>query len=294
MHDRADVGIIEDTMAALGLRTVFGPNAFAQYGYLGGTDDERAADVHWAFSNPEIDIILAFRGGWGCNRLLPMLDYDLIASNPKPLLGYSDITGLLIALYAKVGLVSFHTASGLSTWNTFTVDYIQRVLFDAEAVYFANPTDPGNRLARTKDRTVTLTPGTARGRLVGGNLTVLSAMVGSDYMPDWSGHILFLEDIGEAVYRVDRMLTQLRLAGILEQISGFVFGQCTNCDPDSGGYGSLTMDQVLDDHLKPYGIPAFRGAMIGHIADKFTVPVGIEAEMDADAGTITMLEAAVV
>ncbi|MEM6648069.1 MAG: LD-carboxypeptidase [Bacteroidota bacterium] len=168
------------------------------------------------------------------------------------------------------------------------------VVFDAEAVHFANPTDPGDRLARATDRTVTLTSGKARGRLIGGNLTVLSAMIDSDYLPDWSGHILFLEDIGEAVYRIDRMMTQLRLAGVLEQISGFVFGHCTDCDPDSGGYGSLTLDQVLDDHLKPYGIPAFRGAMIGHIADKFTVPVGVEAEMDADAGTITMLEAAVV
>ncbi|MEM1096362.1 MAG: LD-carboxypeptidase, partial [Bacteroidota bacterium] len=147
-HDRADVGVIEDTMAALGLKTVFGPNAFARYGYLGGTDEQRVADVHWAFSNSDIDVVLAFRGGWGCNRLLPLLDYNLIAQNPKPLLGYSDITGLLVGLYAKAGLVSFHGPPGMSTWNTFTVDYVRRVLFEAEAVHFANPTAPGDRLAR--------------------------------------------------------------------------------------------------------------------------------------------------
>ncbi|MDX1740488.1 MAG: LD-carboxypeptidase, partial [Rhodothermales bacterium] len=139
----------------------------------------------------------------------------------------------------------------------------------------------------------TIRGGRVRGRLVGGNLTVLTAIVGSDYLPDWSGHILFLEDVREDVYRVDRMLTQLGLAGILRKISGLVFGRCSNCDPGDG-HGSFTLKEVLDHHIAPLAIPAFYGSMIGHIRDKFTVPLGVEAEIDADGGTIELLESAVV
>ena len=145
----------------------------------------------------------------------------------------------------------------------------------------------------------TIAPGKARGKLVGGNLSVLSAMVGSDYLPAWKDTILFLEDIGEEVYRIDRMLTQLKLAGILEQVAGFVFGQCTDCDrltresTQKDGQVSLTLAQVLRDHIQPLGIPAWSGSMIGHIKDKFTIPVGGEVEIDANKGTIQLLESAV-
>jgi muramoyltetrapeptide carboxypeptidase len=145
---------------------------------------------------------------------------------------------------------------------------------------------------QAEDRIQTITPGRARGRLVGGNLTVLSAIVGTPYVPDLDGAILFLEDTGEAVYRMDRMLTHLKLAGLLGRLRGFVFGRCTDCEPGEG-YGALTLDEVLADHVRPLGVPAFRGAMIGHIDRQFTVPVGLPAEIDADAGTIRLLEPAV-
>jgi muramoyltetrapeptide carboxypeptidase len=128
--------------------------------------------------------------------------------------------------------------------------------------------------------------------LLGGNLSVLVAMIGSDYLPDFKHNILFLEDVGEDIYRIDRMLTQLKLAGILKQLSGFIFGTCSKCKPGKG-YASLTLKEVLDDHIKPLGIPAWYGSMIGHIEDKFTVPLGINAEIDADSGKISLLEAAV-
>lgn len=139
----------------------------------------------------------------------------------------------------------------------------------------------------------TITPGKARGRLVGGNLSVLAAMVGSSYLPDWNQTILFVEETGEDVYRVDRLLTQLKLAGILEQLAGFIFAQCTKCSAGEGNEPSLTLQQVLSDYIKPLGIPAWYGSMIGHIPDKFTVPVGVEVEIDAGQGTIQMLESAV-
>jgi muramoyltetrapeptide carboxypeptidase len=138
----------------------------------------------------------------------------------------------------------------------------------------------------------TLHPGTARGRLLGGNLTVLTSLVGSGYLPDFDGCILFLEDVEEAPYRIDRMLTQLRLAGILQKARAVIWGHCTDCDPGEG-FGSLTVTDVLHDHLKPLRVPAWAGAMIGHIDRQFTLPVGSEVEIDAAAGTIKMLEPAV-
>ena len=129
--------------------------------------------------------------------------------------------------------------------------------------------------------------------MLGGNLTVLSAIVGSSYLPDWNDAILFLEDIQENIYRVDRMLTQLALAGILDEIGGFVFGNCTGCGPGES-YGSLTIEQVLDDHVGERNLPSWRGAMIGHISQKFTIPQGITAEIDATTGRIQLFEAAVV
>jgi muramoyltetrapeptide carboxypeptidase len=234
------------------------------------------------------------RGGWGCARLLPLLDWRTISRNPKILLGYSDITTLLLSLHAKTGLVTFHGPVGSSQWNPFSVGYLKRVLQEGEAVTFENPKEiDEDDLAQTENRVQTLRPGTARGRLLGGNLTVLTSLVGSGYLPDWDGCILFLEDVEEAPYRIDRMLTQLRLAGILQKARAVIWGNCTDCDPGEG-FGSLTITDVLQDHLQPLGVPAWSGAMIGHIHRQFTLPVGMEVEVDATAGRIRMLEPAVV
>src|SRR5215210_9061578 len=174
------------------------------------------------------------------------------------------------------------------------VGFLKRVLQEGEAVTFENPKEIGDDdLTVVENRVQTLHPGTARGRLLGGNLTVLTSLVGSDYLPDWEGCILFLEDVEEAPYRIDRMLTQLRLAGILRQARAVIWGNCTDCRPGEG-FGSLTVTEVLQDHLRRLGVPAWQGAMIGHIDRQFTLPVGIEVEVDAMAGTLRMLEPAVV
>jgi muramoyltetrapeptide carboxypeptidase len=290
---RSDLRMVTEVLGALGLRWKFGDHVFDRHGFLAGTDDNRAADVNTMFRDPSVDAILAVRGGWGCNRILPLLDYDTIRKNPKIIVGYSDITSLLLAIYAKTGLVTFHGPVGTSTWNQFSTNYFKRVLFDAEAVTFENPETKGDNLIQTKDRVETISQGTARGTLVGGNLSVLTAMIGSPYLPQWKGTILFLEDDGEAVYRVDRMLTQLRIAGIAGQLAGIVIGKCTDCEPGPG-FGSLTLEEVYQEQIAPLGIPAFAGAMVGHIENKFTLPVGIEAEIDATSGKIAMKEPAVV
>ncbi len=288
-----DVTVFQETLAALDLKMKAGEHLLDRYGHLAGTDKARAADVNSMFADPDIDAVFTLRGGYGCNRLLDRLDYNTISKHPKILMGYSDITGLLLALYAKTGLVTFHGPVGISTWNKFSADYVKRLLFDAEALAMENPKDMGDNLTQVKNRVLTINKGIAKGRLVGGNLAVLSAIVGSDYLPDFKNKILFLEEVDENPKRVDRMMTQLKLAGILDKISGFVFGNCKSCGPEKG-YGSLTLEEVLNDHIKPLGIPAWYGSMIGHIADKFTVPLGIEAEIDAASGRITLLEPAVI
>lgn len=292
-YSREQVQITQESLAALGFKTKLSSHFYDRYGYLGGRDTDRAADLNAHFADPAVNAIMAMHGGWGCARILPLLDYDLIRRNPKILLGYSDITALLLGINAKTSLVTMHGPEGAATWNEFTADWLRRVTMAGEAVTFTNPADKGKLLTQTDDRISTLRPGTARGRLLGGNLTVLCHLVGSPYLPDFQDAILFIEDTHEDIYSMDRMLTHLTLAGVLGKISGFVFGKCTRCDAGSGGYGSLTLEDVFADHIAPLTIPAFTGAMIGHIKDKFTVPLGIEAEINAATGSIRLLEGAV-
>jgi muramoyltetrapeptide carboxypeptidase len=289
-----DVDIARDTLAGLGLEAVLGEHLLSRRSYFAGTDEERAADINGFFADSSISGLVALHGGWGCARLLPLLDYDTIARHPKALVGYSDVTALLDGIHAKTGLVTFHGPVGVSRWNSFNQRWFRDVAFEGRAVTFANETDADNdELAQRHNRIRTITGGRTRGPLLGGNLTVLTSIVGSPYVPDFDGAILFLEDTDEAPYRVDRMITQLRLAGILDRVNGVVFGACTDCEPPRGSYASLTLEEILTDHLKPLGIPAWHGAMIGHIERQFTLPLGIDVEIDADRGTIEMKEGAV-
>ena len=289
---RNDAAIVKENMAALGFKVKPGAHLLDRYGYLGGRDADRAADLMAAFADPEVDGIVAMKGGWGCARILPLLDYDVIRRNPKVLLGYSDITALLLGLHARTGLVTFHGPIGLDPWNGFTVGFFRQAVMEAEAAAFSNPAEIGDHLTQVEHRVQTIVPGTTTGVLRGGNLSIISSLIGTGFVPDWGGSILFVEDINEGIYRVDRMMTHLALAGVLRQVKGFIFGRCTDCDPDSG-YGSLTLEQVLDDHIKPLGVPAWYGAMFGHLPLKFTLPVGIPARVDSDKGTIELLEPAV-
>jgi muramoyltetrapeptide carboxypeptidase len=284
--DPEDVDIARKELAQLGLNVKLAAHVRDRYGYLGGRDTDRAADINSMFADSSVRALIAMRGGWGSSRILQKLDYDLIRRQPKIIMGYSDITALVLAIYARSGVVTFHGPVGTSDWNRFTLDWVKRILFSGEAVTLRNPWYDLNY------RVETLTAGLARGRLVGGNLSVLSGMVGSPYLPEWQGTILFVEEIGEEVYRIDRMLTQLKLAGILDRISGFIFGQCKDCDPEEPDK-SLSFRQMLSEHIKPLRIPAWYGSMIGHMRDKFTVPVGAEVEIDALRGTVKLLEPAV-
>jgi muramoyltetrapeptide carboxypeptidase len=289
-----DVAIARDSLEGLGLKVRIGEHVLARHGYLSGTDRDRAADINRFFADDTVRAVLPIRGGWGSSRVLPHLDFDVIRRHPKVVLGYSDITALHLAIHARTGLVTFHGPNGLGRWDAWSVEYLKRVLFNAEPVTFENRKglSDKNALAQIEHRVQTIKAGTARGRLIGGNLTVMTALLGSPYVPSTEGAILFLEDVGEDLYRIDRMFTQLKLAGVLERISGFVFGTCAECGPGEG-FASLTLEEILADHITPLGVPSWFGAMIGHQTPQWTVPVGAEAEIDAAAGTIRLLAPAV-
>ena len=289
VDDSLTLQLAGEVMEALGFKVRAGAHYGARRGHLAGSDAERAGDLNTMFGDAEVKAVIAVRGGSGAARLLPLLDYDLIRANPKVLLGYSDITALHSAIHARTGLVTFHGPNGSGSWNRFNADQFRRVFFERELLAYRNTVEAGDELVPRRNRTVTITGGKARGELVGGNLAVLTALAGSPYLPDFTGKILFLEDVAEAPYRVDRMFSTLKLMGALDRIAGLVFGHCTDCAPGAG-YGSLTLEQILDDHVRPLGIPAYRGAMIGHIREQFIVPVGGRVELDADAGEFRLLE----
>src|SRR3954453_9891633 len=288
-----DLQIAKESLEALGFKVKTGEHMLERHGYLAGEDKARADDINKAFADTSVAAVHAIRGGWGSARVLPYLDYDTIRRNPKVLLGYSDITALHLAIHGKTGLITFHGPIGLGRWDAWSVDYYKRVVMNGEQVTYKNKQGLNadrNSLTQVEFRVQTISPGKATGRLLGGNLTVLTTIVGSPYLPAWDGAILFCEDVGEDYYRIDRMLTQLKLAGILARISGFVFGTCSECGPGAPAFGALTLEEIFADHIKPLGIPAWSGAMIGHGMPQWTLAEGVEVEADADAGTIRMLE----
>ena len=284
-----DIQIATEVMQALGLKVKVGANLASRRGHLAGSDAERASDLNTMFADKAVKAIICLRGGSGAARILPLLDYNLIKANPKILLGYSDITALHCAINAKTGLVTFHGPNASGSWNSFHADQFRRLFFQRERMHYQNVLEAKDELVPRQNRTITINGGKVQGELIGGNLTVLTALAGSPYLPDFNGKILFLEDVEEAPYRIDRMLSTLKLMGALDKIAGFIFGECTDCEPGSG-YGWLTMDQIFADYIKPLNIPAYRGAMIGHVKQQFILPVGSRVELDADAGSIRMLQ----
>ena len=276
------LAIAEHWIRGMGLVPKVGRHVTDTYGYLAGTDAQRAADLNAMFADEDVSGIFAVRGGWGGARILELLDWDVIRANPKLFIGFSDNTSLHLAIAQRAGFPTIHGPNAASSWPRASWESLWRLAFTGEM-----PTLGG-------DAGRTITGGTARGRLLGGNLTIISTLMGTPWMPDLTGAILFLEDVDEAEYRIDRMLTQLQLAGALEHLSGIVFGQCTDCRSSAAEASGFTLDEVLVQHLRPLGIPAFTGANIGHVSGQLCVPSGVRVELDADARTIRLIEPVVV
>jgi muramoyltetrapeptide carboxypeptidase len=282
-----------ETIESLGFRVRPGAHLHARDGYLAGADTARADDLNAMFSDDSVDAIWCVRGGYGASRLLPALDFPLMRRKPKALIGYSDITALHMAIQRHAGLVTFHGPVAWRAFTPYTLGALRAVLWTAETpARLAAPPPFERREGRVDwdNRVTTLVPGRARGRLLGGNLCVMSHLVGTPYLPDLRGSILFLEDVDEAYYRIDRMLTQLWLAGALDGIAGVALGKFTGCEPSPFFLQNRPLEDILAERFRTLGVPAVSGLMIGHIDDQATLPVGCLAELDADAGTLSLLE----
>jgi muramoyltetrapeptide carboxypeptidase len=259
----------------LGWEPVVMPNAQAADGFLAGSDEQRAHDLNLGLADDTIDAIWCLRGGYGAMRLLDMIDYQAAARHPKALIGFSDVTALHSAFNRLANVVTFHGPTARQTLSPFSLSSLECALVRGEESCGDMP-----------DAT-TLVKGSARGRLVGGNLALLAGLVGTPYAPDYSGAILVIEDVNEAVYRIDRMLTQLRLSGALSVCAGIVFGQFTEVAKEFGDE-VWTAPRVLADAAKRAGVPCVAGAPVGHVDEQWTIPLGAMAELDADGRRLTV------
>lgn len=275
---------------ALDLEPVPMPHATRRLGYLAGTDAERLSDLQQAFSDSSLAAVWCIRGGVGATRILDRIDFTALQARPKILLGFSDITALLLAAFHHTGLVTFHGPVARNGLSAFTRTHLERALFQpAPAGALTLPPPPPTVTVPREPRVVTIRPGVAEGPLLGGNLTLLQCLVGTRHLPSFEGALLFLEEVGEELYRVDRTLAHLRSAGLFDRLAGVAVGQFTGMKRGPAESGR-TLDEVLDDYFGPAGIPVVRGLPIGHVDDQWTLPLGARARLDAAAGTLELLE----
>jgi len=291
--DRDDLVRAEGLCRALGYEPVLGPNTAQRYGYFAGTDEQRLADLNGALRDPELSAIWCIRGGYGTTRILDRVDFDALARRPKPIIGYSDITAILNAATRRAGVVTFHAPMARAAMPPFSRRHFERVIGSAEpAGRLERLPEPAGVLLPRENRIAVLRGGVAEGPLMGGNLSLLQCLVGTPHFPELDGAILFLEDVGEDLYRVDRMLAHLRMAGALDRLAGVAIGRFTELKRAMTD-GALGLDDVLGTYFLPLGVPVAYGFPIGHIDDQWTLPLGVRSRLDADAGEVDLLEPAV-
>ena len=286
-----EINLAKDQMEALGFKAVIAPHAFDKWGYFAGHDKDRADDINRMFADDRIAGVVCYTGGWGSPRVLPYLDFDLIARKPKVIIGYSDITALLNPIHQRTGLITFHGPVGASVYDPYTIDNFKRVVMTAEPAGILNPPPkkPTDLVDRT-NRILKLAPGKGSGPLAGGNLTMVASLMGTPYEIDTTGAIFCLEDVDEELYRIDRMLTTLALGGKFSKIAGFVFGRCSRCSVKGP---TFSLEEILRDRFGSLPVPAISGLSFGHIEQKLVLPIGAQATLDADAGTLRVDESAV-
>lgn len=272
-----------------GFKVIQGESCGKKNGFLSGTDEERARDINNMFKDSRIEGVFCIRGGYGTPRILDKLDYDVIKANPKVFIGYSDITAIHIALNQKCNLVTFHGPMAASDmidgFNEFSRDsYLKAITFTEALGQLNNP--EGIEIK-------SLVPGKAKGIIVGGNLSLIATTIGTPYEIDTKGKLLLIEDIGELTYSVDRMLTQLRLSGKFEDCEGIIMGDFKDCLPQYEG-SDQTLMEVFNDIIIETKKPTIYNFMAGHCTPKITVPLGVEAVLDADNCKLQIIEKALV
>jgi len=275
-------------LESLGYHVLPAANLNHMRGYLAGTDEERAADLNMMFERKDVKAIFCVRGGYGTPRLLSLLNYRMISRNPKIFVGYSDVTALQLALWKKCQLVTFHGPM-------VGVDFGEEINPFAEEWFWKTVTSPApaGKLPVDEHAAMTLRPGKGRGRLLGGNLSLVASVFGTRYAPDFTSSVLFLEDTDEENYRIDRLMTQLHHAAILDKVSALLLGQFTNSEPADPSKPTLTLAEVLEDAASWSGAPILANLPFGHIPQKVTLPLGVTAKVDADAHTVHLLEGGV-
>jgi muramoyltetrapeptide carboxypeptidase len=269
-----------------GLKWKMGKNVGQRYGYLAGTARQRVEDLNAMFADPSIAGIFCIRGGYGSAQMLEGIDYEAIRRNPKVFLGYSDITALHTAIRQKTGVVTFHGPVSLSHLTEWSQQHLRAAIFETKPIgAVTNPPEANSLRAGHSMRTVR--GGTARGVMTGGNLTLLTTTMGTPYEVETAGKILLLEDIGEDIYRIDRMFTQMKLAGKLKAAAGILVGECKDCPPP-GHDSAYSLGEVIDYLLGDLGIPVLYGLSFGHTIDQVTLPLGAMATLDADKQLLTV------
>jgi len=284
LSEKENLEDIQSAVEALGFRVRLGDSCRSgtNCGYAAAPASVKARDINGAFADPAVKAVWCIHGGSTAWRVLPLLDYELIARNPKPFIGFSDVTTLHMALNRRCGLVTFHgpTANRVPNWtgaDDFSWRSLQKALFLEHGLQIGNPPEEPIR---------TLCPGQAGGELAGGNLSLVAASVGTPWQVDAKGRVLYLEDLGEGVYSLDRMLSHLQYAGILEDAAGLVFGAFTNCrNAYRDSYGP---EELLRDFFAGWRKPVLYNVRSAHCSPMVTLPLGAMCTVDGDAGTITI------
>ena len=270
-----DLPRAQENTRLLGWEPIVASHATDRVGYLAGSDRDRLNDINRALRDPKIDAIWCLRGGYGVMRILAGIDYDALSRAPKAIIGYSDVTALHAAVQRKCRLVTYHAPTAREAMTDLSRDSLRRAVVEQ--------TDSCGVAPNARE----INAGTAEGRLVGGNLAVLASLCGTPFMPDLSDGILILEDINEPVYRIDRMLQQLKLAGAFNGCRAIAFGECVKCPDDAGG-GGRPFDEVLGEIAHSLGVPCLAGIPVGHIAEQWTIPLGAMATLDTATRAITV------
>ena len=276
-------------LESLGYRVKVGANVGKNHGYLAGSDNERVDDLHSMFKDKNIKAIFTLRGGYGAFRLLDKIDYRIIRNNPKIFVGYSEITSLQMAFLEKANLITF-------AGPMVSVDFYDEVSPYTNEYFWATITS-NKKLGKLKypenQKLPYLQKGIASGRLIGGNLAVFAALLGTEYFPNLTGKILMIEDVGELPYRVDRMFNQLRLSGTLKKVKGIILGRFVDCHEHDPNKKTLTLGEVISDYVGALKIPSIYTFPHGHIKDFVTIPFGLKVNMNATRGSVEFMEGAV-
>ncbi|MBC8768787.1 LD-carboxypeptidase [Arenibacter sp. BSSL-BM3] len=284
----------KETLEKMGFIAFHTNRIHGNHGYFSNTDSERVADLNEMFANKKVDGILCARGGYGCTRIMHLIDYQLIRDNPKALIGFSDITALLNGIHQETGLVAFHGPVGSTINDPYSIEQLQNVVMKSKELPTIKNVEiiDQEEYSKPEYNRYCINPGVVTGKLVGGSLTLVNALIGTPHEIDFTDAIVCLEDIEESPYRIDRMLTQLIHGKTFNKAAGFVLGVFKGCDsiPDPK---SFTLREVIMDRIQPLGIPAVYGMTYGHIENNFTLPIGINAKFDTDKMTLQLLEKAV-